>query len=176
MFRIEEKPGDGNVSFTHNIYFKEKLLSEKGYLYKGIFNYDDYSGKRMTKFLELKISDLPDRLCVNTGMISVHREFDLRSFTRKGNKIIFCLNSVPEYFNDTPWNFIMFFDKTAHRGKKMFGLKSFIYSEHDGMDLDIPVDYREDEKVKDACRRAKKIFVKVYDRVIKDMMVEAKKF
>jgi hypothetical protein len=176
MFRIEKKPGTGHKPYTYNIYYNGELISGNGYIYKGFFAYDDYESKNAKEYFKEKISELPDRLIVNTYDTLFFKEFELVSFERRKNKIYFAFQFFVDHNEYFFWNIMWFRPHMISNGKKMFGCESFSYFGQNGMEIVFPVEWKQGEKVNDAYKRAKKMISQTYDATIKNMVAKANTF
>ena len=173
MFRIEKKKGSKKNLYTYRIYFNGKLLSDNVSIHDGIFYYDEDGEPDISKYLNVKISNLPEALEIRTFGHGFHREFELSTFRRKGDEMVFRVCAFPDFFEGALWNYLLFCKILLNTAKKKFHCETRIYGGDDGAIISFVVPCRQDEKIKDAYMRAKKMFVQVYDITTKKLQQKA---
>lgn len=169
MFRIEKKPGTGHKPYTHNIYFKEKLMSEYGYFNNGVFKYDDPTEIDLEEFFPLKIAELPKWFIVKPNRHFIHKEFYLFSIGLESKKVHIDVAVSERYFTLSSLRYSLFKYAAISCAIKMFGTDSLIDDLETLVFFDFNIEYQKDETIKDVYMQVQKTVSQLYDATIEKL-------
>jgi hypothetical protein len=163
MFRIEKKPGTGHDTYTHNVYFKDKLMSNQGYYHNGAFSIDDTEEIDLEEFFPLKVAEVPPWVHIGTYEHFIYKEFTLVTIYFTGNQVTFDVGILERDFISSGWRFSLFKYAVISCAVKMFGNDSEIEDGETSAYFDFPVECQKGETIKDAYMRAQKTVSQIYE-------------
>ena len=163
LFTIEKKAGKALGSYTHDVYFKGILLSERGYYEKDVFHMDGTEGTDIEEFFSLKIAELPPWLVLYIHEHYLYKELRLGIFDLKDSKVNFDIEMEESDFISSPGKFPALRYAALAAAAELYGGGSEFQDDLESVYWTITVEWQGEETVEDVYRRVKKEAMKFYD-------------
>ena len=162
VFRIVKKLRTPSGSYTHYVYFKDKLLSNTGHYYRGIFYVDKHVDIGIGEFFHLMIDEMPEWFTFYPKEDSFYKVFKLGRIIFSENETKFELFFFERSFTSSRAEYLAFKHAAIASAQELFGKKTEIYDLADMVFIVVPLEWQGEETVGDMYRRAKQAAMLLY--------------